>query len=513
MLSNNEIKEKTNIILNHFKVGNFENVISLSNKLLKELPNHEYLLNMIGMSHHRLNQLEKAEDIFVKAINRNKANVILRLNYSMVLKSQERISDAILELENIIEREPNYIPAINNLANLKKDNGEFNDAIELFKKLINLNPKIATAHYNLSICYQQIREKEKSIKHAKLASDLDENLTISDQTISMLTNYKTNDSINHFKTINDKINSNKIKQESLTPLFFALGKAYEDKEDYENAFKYYSKANSNYREINQSKFYLEREEYLKIKDYFESDNKIQLNSKITNNHKFIFICGMPRSGTTLLEQIISTSENTQSLGETNYFNKAIKKHIKFNEESIRNSFNECLKNKDNLILDTYVSYIKRYNLNQNIITDKSLLNFKYIGFLKTFLPNSKVIILERDFKNNFLSIFKNYLPSLHWTFDREEIEKFHQLFLDYVQLWEKMCPSFIHRVKYEELIENPEVITKKLFSFCELDWSENVLNYHQLNKSPIRTASNNQADKPIYKSSLDKYSKFQKFFE
>ena len=172
MLSNNEIREKTNIILNHFKVGNFEDVISLSNKLLKKLPNHEYLLNMIGMSHHRLNQLEKAEDIFVKAINRNKANVILRLNYSMVLKSQERISDAILELENIIEREPNYIPAINNLANLKKDNGEFNDAIELFKKLINLNPKIATAHYNLSICYQQIREKEKSIKHAKLASDL-----------------------------------------------------------------------------------------------------------------------------------------------------------------------------------------------------------------------------------------------------------------------------------------------------------------------------------------------------
>ena len=105
------------------------------------------------------------------------------------------------------------------------------------------------------------------------------------------------------------------------------------------------------------------------------------------------------------------------------------------------------------------------------------------------------------------------MPSLHWTFDREEIEKFHQLFLDYVQLWEKLCPSFIHRIKYEDLIKNPEVITKKLFSFCELDWNENVLNYHQLNKAPIRTASNNQADKPIYKSSLDKYSKFHKFFE
>ena len=78
--------------------------------------------------------------------------------------------------------------------------------------------------------------------------------------------------------------------------------------------------------------------------------------------------------------------DTQSLGETNYFNKAIKKYIKFNEESIKNSFNECLKNKDNLILDTYVSYIKRYNLNQKIITDKSLLNFKYIGFLRLSYP-------------------------------------------------------------------------------------------------------------------------------
>ena len=513
MLSNNEIKEKTNIILNHFKVGNFENVISLSNKLLKELPNHEYLLNMIGMSHHRLNQLEKAEDIFVKAINRNKANVILRLNYSMVLKSQERISDATQELENIIEREPNYIPAINNLANLKKDNGEFNDAIELFKKLINLNPKIATAHYNLSICYQQIREKEKSIKHAKLASGLDENLTIADQTISMLTNYKTNDDINHFKTINHKINSNKIKQESLTPLFFALGKAYEDKEDYENAFKYYSKANSNYRELNQSKFYLEHEEYFKIKSFFEKNNKVQLNFNSPDNLKFIFICGMPRSGSTLLEQIISTNEDTQSLGETDYFKKALKKHVKFNEKNLENSFNECLNHKNNLILNTYISYVDRYNLNKSIITDKSLLNFKYIGFLKVFLPNSKIIIIERDLENNFLSIFKNYLPALDWTFDKDEIKKFYQLFIDYLQLWEKICPSYIHRVKYEDLIRNPEVITKKIFSFCEIKWNENVLNYHQLNKAPIRTASNNQADKPIYKSSLDKYSKFQKFFE
>ena len=129
------------------------------------------------------------------------------------------------------------------------------------------------------------------------------------------------------------------------------------------------------------------------------------------------------------------------------------------------------------------------------------------------MPNSKVIIIERDLENNFLSIFKNYLPALDWTFDKNEIKKFYQLFIDYLQLWEKICPSYIHRVKYEDLIQNPEVITKKIFTFCELEWSKNILNYHKLNKAPIRTASNNQADKPIYKSSLDKYSKFQKFFE
>ena len=145
--------------------------------------------------------------------------------------------------------------------------------------------------------------------------------------------------------------------------------------------------------------------------------------------------------------------------------KLLKNTLNLTKKILENSFNECLKNKDNLILNTYVSYIKRYNLNQNIITDKSLLNFKYIGFLNTFLPNSKVIILERDFKNNFLSIFKNYLPSLHWTFDRNEIKKFYQLFLDYVQLWEKTCPSFIHRVKYEDLIEKSRSYNKKIIFF------------------------------------------------
>ena len=510
MISKNEFQEKVNIILQHFNTNNYDVVISLSLKLLKKIPNHEYLMNLIGMSYHRTSKLDEAEKIFKTVLKNNPNNQVVKMNYAMVLKSQDNISDAISYLEQILERNPKYIAALNNLANIKKDNGDFEVAINLYLKILELDKNISVVHYNLSLCYQQIRKKQKAIEHAEQALKINPNLTQADQIISSLTNYKQVETSDHFESMLERANQIKSEQQTFIPLFFSIGKSYEDKEEYAKAYEFYNKANNLFKKFNSTNIDNEIKEFELIKNFFKKE-KNNLKSKKVNDKKIIFICGMPRSGTTLLEQIISTNDQIKSLGETNSLNKSIEKMVNFKDQNFAKRILEYTDEPFNQIYDNYINLIQRYKIDQKIITDKSLLNFKYIGLIRIFFPNSKILVLKREQNNNFFSIFKNYLPALTWTFDKEEIYRFFKLFDNYIEFWNEQSDEMM-QIEYEDLIKNTEDITKKIFNFCDLEWNRDCLNYHQLNKSPIKTASNNQADKPIYKSSLDKYSLFKKYF-
>ena len=89
----------------------------------------------------------------------------------------------------------------------------------------------------------------------------------------------------------------------------------------------------------------------------------------------------------------------------------------------------------------------------------------------------------------------------------------HSIFLKFVDLWKEKFGNELMTVEYEDLVKNTEQVSKKITDFCELQWEPNLLNYHKENTAPIKTASVNQADKPVYKKSLDKFSKFEKFFD
>ena len=337
----------------------------------------------------------------------------------------------------------------------------------------------------MSLCYQQIRKKQKAIEHAERALKINPNLTQADQIISSLTNYKQVETSDHFESMLERANQIKSEQQTFIPLFFSIGKSYEDKEEYAKAYEFYNKANNLFKKFNSTNIDNEIKEFELIKNFFKKE-KNNLKSKKVNDKKIIFICGMPRSGTTLLEQIISTNDQIKSLGETNSLNKSIEKMVNFKDQNFAKRILEYTDEPFNQIYDNYINLIQRYKIDQKIITDKSLLNFKYIGLIRIFFPNSKILVLKREQNNNFFSIFKNNLPALTWTFDKEEIYRFFKLFDNYIEFWNEQFDEMM-QIEYEDLIKNTEDITKKIFNFCDLEWNKDCLNYHQLNKSPIKT--------------------------
>ena len=197
MISENSFKNKVQIILNNFNAGNFENTLALIKKLLKEIPNHEYLLNMQGLCYQKLNDFENASKTFLFLIKINSSNYTAKNNYATLLKSNGNILEAKNILENIIIKVPNYIAAINNLANLYRELGNFNKAIELYNQILKntdenksySKKQLGIIHYNLSLCYQQTGDKEKSLINAKKTLMYDENITQVYNIISSLTDY------------------------------------------------------------------------------------------------------------------------------------------------------------------------------------------------------------------------------------------------------------------------------------------------------------------------------------
>jgi len=506
----NNLDNRIKILLNYFNNGKYVETISRSKQLLKKLPNFEaYLNNLIGLSYQKLNNLEIAKTFFLKVIKEYPGFLQAKLNYSIILKLENKIKDAQLILEKIIEENPNYVQAINNLANLKRENGDYESSAKLYNNALKINDQIPIIHYNLAVCYANLREKEKALIHAKVVIDLDPNFTRADKLISDLTDYKT-DKTNHLNLMKQKLEAKILLNEQKIHLYFAIGKAYEDKKLYENAFDYYKLAN----ESANIKFDFSEEEnfFNHIKKIFEDiDFNIFEDQKFSSKQKkIIFICGMPRSGTTLLEQIISSHKNVSSLGETDYLLQITNKIFNIKFANIKNA----LSNDKDYLYNEYFNILVPKRDKLQIFTDKSLLNFKLIGLITLFFPNSKILVLKRNIEDNLLSIYKNYLPNqkLQWSFNEDDINKYFKLFNNYIKFWKKKFPNSFLEVKYEDLVNSNEQITRSIINYCDLEWDENCLEYYK-NKSAIATASLNQANRPIYKTSINSFKNFSEYFK
>ena len=167
-------------------------------------------------------------------------------------------------------------------------------------------------------------------------------------------------------------------------------------------------------------------------------------------------------------------------------------------------------NKFNDFFFNNINYFLR-NKDTKYIIDKTPTNFLWIGFLKIFFPNCFIVYCKRNYKDNFLSLFKNNL--LHtqnsgWACNPEYLLKYIKKTDNLIQFWKSLNKKLFYELSYENLIQDSENEIKSLLNYCELDWEENCLNFHNNRKTDITTLSVHQARQPIYKSSLNSYDNY-----
>ena len=503
-----DFEKKIKNILKLYEIGSFEDVISRTKPLIKKYPDIVDLYNLLALSYNGLNKTGDAIKLLEDVLKRDPNNIHVLNNLGLIHSGISSFEPSKIYLNKALKIKPNFFQAANNLANLFLKLNKAEESIKLLKKFIDQeNSNNYVLNFTIANSYQQSGDFKNARKHYDKCLLIEPNRCDSDKAISLMTNYK-NDKSNHMENMEKKLTHN-LNKTDLMLLNYSLGKAYEDINNYEKSFLHLKRANDlnneiiNYIPSNENKIF----ENIKIifKDNFNAINKDYNSDKI-----IIFIVGMPRSGTSLIEQILSSNENVYGAGELPFIGN-LAENLFFNNK-IKLNFNSLKEIEEEKFIKLNKDYFQKlssFEINKKIFIDKAPFNFKWIGLIKKIIPNSKIIHCRRDAMDICWSNYKNFFSSIKMNYSNnfKNIAYFYNLYLDIMNYWKNKFKEEIYDIDYENLIKNPEKEIKNLVNFCELDWDENYLKFYE-NKKTVSTASLAQVRSPLYKSSIKKWENF-----
>lgn len=512
----NNLEYRGNLALCLQKSGAFKLAEKEYKRILKNNPNSVEIEHNLGALYLENNHLEHAIRCFEKCIELNPGYALAYNSLGAVETKNQKIGKAIKYYEKALEIDPTYFEANINLANLyelsnhqEKTNKyyEISTIINLYNKALSINPNHEKTLYSIGCAYESAGDIEKSkIYFEKL-------LSINPNDIHAIFNYtrlmnKKDYSDKYIKNIEEVANKNKKSAERHI-LNFSLAHIYDKKGEYILAEKNFIKANklrSKKNNYNKNKIKLITDETIKsftyeLYDEFKDNNLESIRP--------IFILGMPRSGTSLIEQIISNHSKVYGAGEISKMAQIEEKYTNLHSQKMK--YPLSIKFINNEIMQgfatEYIKYLVSLNSDLKVFTDKLPGNFIRIGLIKLLFPNAKIIHCRRHPLDTCLSIFFTNFDNIDYSFNINNIANYYLCYSRLMAHWKKLFSNEIYEIHYEDFVRQSEKNIRDIFSYCELDWNDSLLN-HLHNKRPVHTASVMQVRKPIYKTSIERFRNY-----
>jgi len=533
-------KDQIDAVISLYSNGQIQEAIAKIQNLNQLYPNVPLLFNILGACYKVLGQLENASKMFKNAFTLQPNYAEAHFNYAVVLRGMGELALASESYKNAIVLMPNYPDAHNNLGNVFRDLGRYEEAIECYEwavaykpefaeahnnlgivqsdmgqlklslksydKALSINPDYVDALFNLAVTNKQLGNKSLSIKILERVLKLSPDYVPAHRNLSEVKHYKKNDL--QIVKMEQLISKKSLSQSDSIGLNLTLSKVYEDLGDYDQQFKFLKKGNDQRKkELNYS-FDQSLKLHLSIKELFKLPlPPIKKSSYSSSKFRPVFIVGMPRSGTSLVEQIVSNHHEVHGAGELEYFSPIL--------SPILAKGSAVVTEKDILsIRDQYLSKVSSLKFKQGIMTDKMPANFRYIGLILAAFPEAKIIHLKRDARATCWSIYKHYFDSKGNGFscNQDDLVKYYGLYSEMMAFWHELFPNKIYDISYENLTTNQEEETRKLLKYCGLDWDENCLNFHK-NERAVKTASALQVREKMYQGSSDVWKEYEAYLQ
>ena len=503
--------------------------------------NEDYGLLYKGVRHLHASRYRKAEDAFKKVLIEDGNNIdALRFMGILAFKSGNHdIAEAMLT--KALKLDPTYSLAWANLAQVFSVTGQLDKAKKSFKNILNMTPKngLIWAEYGTVLTklanYKEGRDAylkalefkpdsprvHLSLGHVyKTMGEIDNSIDSYKNTI--LQNNLSGEaywSLANLKTYSFSKNEIKDMEETLkgdmsdierSQMYFALGKAYEVKKDFDKSFKNYYEGNKVKKALIKYSSDDTTDNTKRILDFFNQENIQKLAKSSTKDRDPIFVLGMPRSGSTLVDQIISSHSKVDGTQE---LPNIIKIAAELNSNN-QNNYPEVLKELDDSKLSNlgkvYISETAWARDTAPFFIDKMPNNFIHIGLIKTILPNAKIIDTRRDPMDTCFSCFKQFFARGQlFTYSLEDLGNYYTDYIRAMNHWHNVYGKDIYTVHYDNVINETEETIRELIDYCELPFEKECLEFYNSSR-PVKTPSAEQVRQPIYKSGLNYWKNYEK---
>jgi len=495
------------------KLGRWNEAEAAFRRALKLNSNWQEARLLLGNSLQFMGRFQDASQEYKTLIQNQGDHAEAHYRLAISLSSMGNTAQAEKNCRKALKLQPEFVSALNSLSMILTSQGQTDEALKCCERALKIQPDDINAACMAANIYEQSGKAETAYNYLKphiKAGKQHLNLALAFAAVSKELGFQ-NDAISMMEDL--LAHAQGLTNTGRRNLCFTLGKLCDNSQQYDRAFKHYKQGN----ELRPAPFNLQ-------KHAMGIDNSIRIQSSdffaktatsSNQSDRPVFIVGMPRSGTSLVEQILASHSDVFGAGELAKISQLA--HSLPALLNTNKAYPEILESLNKTALkqcaEEYLQHLNDINTDALRVVDKMPGNFFYLGLIQLLFPNARIIHCKRHPLDNCLSCyFQDFFQSMDWCYDQHNMAAYYHGYKKLMTHWKQTLTIPIMDISYEELVADQENISRKLIEFCDLDWTDDCLEFHKV-KRFVATASYDQVRKPIYKKSVARWKNYEAHIE
>ena len=524
--------------------GKLQEAIACYRRALELKPNHVAALNNLGVAFKEMGNLDGAIACYRRALQLKPDYAVAHSNLGNALKDQGKLDEAVASYHRALELKPDYAEAYANLGLAYREQGKLNEVVACCRRALELKPALAEVHNNLGVALNELGKLDEALGCWKRALELlpGNAEVLANQGGALeeagdlagaeacfraalrlnsrfaLAHYKLSELLGGTLPENDLAAQRRLLEDTaLTDsqrlfLHFGLAQAFSGRGEYAEAAEHLARGNAlQLSERSKRGQAYDPEEYESLvnqtiaactPDFFQQVRGFGLESEIP-----VFVVGLPRSGTTLIEQILASHSQVFGAGEIQLTCDTMVALGGQGNDSLEGL--RCLDRPTAQRLATaHLERLREFSPTALRLVDKRPENYLFLGLLASLFPRAKFIHCRRDLRDVALSCWMTPFREVRWANDQQHIaSRFHH-YQRLMEHWRKVLPVALLEVDYEETVTDLEGVARKLAAWCGLDWEPQCLEFYRAKRS-VRTASAVQVRQPVFRTSMGRWAHYK----
>ena len=496
--------------VNLFNKGKIGQAEQLCRQFLHENPTNVTAIRLLAAIGIKVGVYEDAENLLERCLELAPDFYLARLNYANVLSKREKLDTALTQIEQLLESEPEKPALLTLKATILAKMGDYQQALPIYEFLLSNFPPQANISLSHGHALKTIGQQESAISAYRQTINLRPGFGDAYWSLANLKTFRFEET--DIIKMREEIAKPDCSLEDYFHLCFALGKALENREMYDEAFQYYKKGND-------TKQKQENYDPEHLKDVLQRNKTVCTQSFLSMAESGcqapdpIFIVGLPRSGSTLLEQILASHSQVDGTKELPNILSLVRRLGGKRKKDDLSAYPEILTDLTAEQLEKYgQEYIDGTRIQREsapYFIDKMPNNFAHVGLIHLILPNAKIIDARR---HPMASCFSGYTQLFArgqaFTYGLSNIGHYYRDYVEIMDHWDEVLPDKVLLMQYEEVVADIETQVRRMLDYCDLPFEENCLQFHETRRA-VRTASSEQVRQPLYSDALEHWRNYE----